>query len=318
VTVQLPLDVEEILERGAFCYMGTSTPRGPHVTPMVFAVSGGLLWVTTSRASVKARSWRSAPAVGGLVRGGDAAVTFTGRVRTYDLLDSGSWSRDVLEAPALTAAAARFTRKNARFFAGYAVDAQHVPLSWTPPGRVFASVELERAAVIGPQGVVETLGVWSRRLPSKERFRAARTGLRPLGGLPDEVEEAVGRSGDGALALGGREGVVVLPVRWAADGAAVYASASEVELGLAAPEGPQPPAALAIDRPSSWRARDMVGALLQGTGEIFVAERLAAGAASAHRIVLETGAEPAGSALVRLRLEQLVWWQGWSSGTVLE
>jgi hypothetical protein len=183
---------------------------------------------------------------------------------------------------------------------------------------VFASVELERAAVIGPQGIAETLGVWRPGLPSKERFRATRTGLHPLDGLPGDVEEAIGGAGEGALAVSGSEGVVVLPVRWAADGSAVYAAASEEELGLAAPAVPEPPAALAIDRPSSWRARDMVGAMLQGGAEIFVADRLATGGASAHRIVRETGAELVGSALVRMRPGQLVWWQGWSSGTVLE
>ncbi len=318
MTGQLPVDVEEILERGAFCHLGTSTPRGPHVTPMVFAVSGGLVWVTTSRASVKARAWRLAPEVGGLVRAADTTLCFTGRVRTYDLLDSGSWGRDVRQAPALTAAAARFTRKNARFFAGYAVDAQHVPLSWMPPGRVFASIELERAVVLGPEGIRETLGSWSPRLPSKSRFRAARTGFHPLDGLPDDVEQAIGISGEGALAVDGSGGVVVVSARWVADGAAIYAVAPEDELALAAPRDPEPAVALAIDRPSSWRAREMTGSMLQASGEIFVPDRLEVGATSALHIVREAGAEVTEPALVRLKTRQLVWWQGWTSGTVLE
>jgi hypothetical protein len=314
----LPVDVEEILELGAFCYLGTVTRHGPHVTPVVFALADGRVWVTTSRASVKARAWRSSPAVGGLVRSGDVAVSFTGHIRTFDLFDVESWARDLREAPALTAAATRFTKKNARFFAGYAVDAQHVPLSWTPPGRVFAAVEIERAAVIGRGEVLESFGVWSPGLVSLDRFRAVRTGLPTLDGLPAAVEEALGTGGEGALGVVGADGIVVLPVRWAADGAAVYGAMPEAELALAALREDRPAAALAIDRPSTWRARDMAGAMLQGTAEVYGVDGLASGGGSARNIIAEAGAEPGGTALVRMRPRQLVWWEGWSSGTVLE
>lgn len=314
----LPIDVEEILERGAFCYLGTDTRHGPHVTPVVFAVADGRVWVTTSRASVKARAWRSSPAVGGLVRAGDVAVVFTGHIRTFDLFDVDSWARDLKEAPVLTVAATRFTKKNARFFAGYAVDAQHVPLSWTPPGRVFASVELERAAVIGRGEVLESFGVWSPSVVSSERFRAVRTGLPPLDGLPVDVEEALGARGEGALAVDGSDGIVVLPVRWVADGAAVYAALTEPELALGGLTEDRPAAALAVDRASTWRARDMAGAMLQGTAEVFGVDRLSSGAGSARGIIAKAEAEAEGAALVRIRPDRLIWWEGWSSGTVLE
>ena len=79
--------VQEVLDRGQFCAVAAMTPRGPHCTPLVFASSGARLWLTTSRRSVKARAWRTDPAVSGLVRSDDLAVTFTGTVRTYDALD---------------------------------------------------------------------------------------------------------------------------------------------------------------------------------------------------------------------------------------
>src|SRR5207302_7521371 len=138
----LPDAAAAVLRDGVLCYLGSAHPSGPHVTPVVFAVHGSRLWVTTSRRSVKARTWRSDPRVGGVVRAGDRALAFTGRVVTFDLLDPGSWPRSVLRAPALSLAATAFSRKNARFFAGYAIDAYRVPLAWTPPGRLFASVEL--------------------------------------------------------------------------------------------------------------------------------------------------------------------------------
>jgi hypothetical protein len=79
--------VQQVLEEGRFCAVATSTPRGPHCTPLVFAYAGGRIWLTTSRGSVKTRAWKVDPAVAGLVRAGDLAVAFTGTVKTYDALD---------------------------------------------------------------------------------------------------------------------------------------------------------------------------------------------------------------------------------------
>lgn len=311
----LPRDVEAVLERGDLCYVATATRHGPHVTPMVFASSDGRVWVTTSRGSVKARSWRVDPAVGGLVRAGDVAVAFTGEVRTFDLLDVGAWVRDLVEAPALAVASTRFSRKNARFFAGYAVDARHVPLSWMPPGRVFTAMELERAALLGPAGVAESFGAWGRSLPSIERFRAARTGPDPLEGVPEEVRDVLGERGDGALALQTPDGVVVLPAVWIASGAGLYAALAREGLALAGLRDPRPLASLAIDRASWWRARNMTGMMVRGRAEVVDPGVVVSGGASAARIVADAGG-PEDAALVRLRPARLVWWQGWTSGTV--
>jgi hypothetical protein len=253
--------------------------------------------------------------VAGLVRAGDVSVVFTGNVKTFDLLEVDSWIRDLFEAPALAVASTRFTRKNARFFAGYAVDAGHVPLSWTPPGRVFTAIELERVAILGPSGVAERFGEWPRSLASVARFRATRTGTGPLDGLPDDVRSALGGHGEGALALEGPGGLVVLPAAWLEEGGGLYAALPREELELAGLGGATPRAALAMDRASWWRARNMTGAMVRGAGEVVLPEALVSGAASASRVARAAGVTHA-SAVVRMRAERLVWWQGWSSGTV--
>ena len=53
--------VQTVLDQGRFCAVATTTPRGPHCTPLVFASSGARVWLTTSRRSVKARSWKADP-----------------------------------------------------------------------------------------------------------------------------------------------------------------------------------------------------------------------------------------------------------------
>lgn len=316
---RLPGQALDVLERGAFCYAAADTPAGPHLTPIVFVVSRDRIWLTTSRSSVKARAWRREPRVAGLVPAGEGSVAFSGRSTAYDLLDPATWERGLLRSPALTAASVRFTRKNARFFAGYAVDAHQVPLSWTPPGRVFVEVELDQAVVLESGRPVETWGSWpgsSGPVPTRTRFRAVRSGPDPLEALPGDVRDALGDAGDAALAVEGEVGSSVLRARWVVDGAALYAALPEAALTLANVGGDTARVALAIDRASWWRARLMVGMMVRGTGEIVAPDRLVSGGRSAGEVLARAGAEPEGAALIRVRPARLVWWRGWSSGTV--
>jgi nitroimidazol reductase NimA-like FMN-containing flavoprotein (pyridoxamine 5'-phosphate oxidase superfamily) len=322
MTDVMPADLERVLERGSFCHVATSTRLGPHVTPMVYAFAGGRVWVTTARGSVKAGAWRRDDRVAGLVQDGATALSFTGRVRTFDALDPATWGRSMREGPTLAVAAARFTMKNARFFAGYAVDARHVPLAWTPPGRVFAELSIERAALIEDGAVVRSLGVWPETVASLERFRAVRTGEDPLGRLPADIAEALGRRGSGVLAVEDHEGVVVVPAPWAISGSELYAAPSASVLALADLREPVARAALGIERPSSWRAREMIGAMVRSTARVYAVDRLITGSRSAASVITETrgpsaSASRAETALVALSPERVVWWRGWSSGTVI-
>jgi hypothetical protein len=312
----LPPGIAEALAGGSFCHVGVMSPSGPHLTPTVFALSDGRLWITTSRGSVKARAWVSDPRVAGLVRDRERAVAITGRVTTYDLLDPSTWMRSLADAPTVAAASARFTRKNARFFAGYAVDAHHVPLAWTPPGRVFAAIGIERAVSVGG-GVRELSGSWGERSTTHERFRAARAGLDALASVPDEVRVPLGASGPAALAVEGADGVVVLPAGWVADGPMLIAALPGDVLALSGGKLPTVPVALGMDRPSSWRARQMIGAMVRGTGEVYALDRLVSGSRSAASWAQRAGIDPSGATIVRIRPRRVVWWRGWSSGTAV-
>jgi hypothetical protein len=212
-------------------------------------------------------------------------------------------------------AAGRFTRKNARFFAGYAVDAHQVPFAWTPPGRVFAELRIERSAILEDGRVVSAWGDWGDNALSLERFRASRTGEGPLERLPADVHDGLGADGTGVLALVTDQGPVVMPSVWVVDGAAAYAVLAVDVLSLTG-VGSVVPAALEMDRAASWRARAMVGAMIRGQGEVAVRARLSSGAGSFDRISRSAGVDPSECALVRIRQRSLVWWRGWTSGTV--
>ena len=311
----VPAPVRSILGAGAFCHVATLTPSGPHVTPMVFASTGGRVWVTTSRGSVKARAWKRDPRVAGLVRSEDRAAVFTGTVTTYDLLDAESWGRSVFQGPLLALAGVRFTQKNARFFAGYAVDAHHVPLAWTPPGRVFAEIRFARTAIIESGRVRSAWGDWGDVVDGVERFRAVRAGESALARVPEPIRDRLGTSGAGALALETRSGPLVLPVRWAIDGGGLYAAAPSETLALAEPDR-RPEVALQLDHASWWRARAMMGAMIRGIGEVAAVPGLASGAASASRIARLAGIEASDASILRVDARSVVWWRGWTSGTV--
>ena len=306
--------VQQVLEDGPFCAVAATTPRGPHCTPLVFAYSGGRIWLTTSRGSVKTRAWKADPTVAGLVRLGELAVSFTGTVKTYDALDRNTWGAAVAGATSIARATARFSKKNARFFAGYAFDAHQVPLAWTPPGRVFVGIDLERTALLDDDGVQEGRGRWRGETEGFAAFRRSSKGADPLAALPPDVAASLGRSGEGALTVTGARTPVVVPVRWAAEASSMYAALPAETLALA-DAGADAPVALTVDEASPWRARDMAGAMVQGSAAFYVLDELGSGAKTAR--ALAKGLHPGAGALVRITPERLVWWRGWTSGSAV-
>ena len=74
----------------------------------------------------------------------------------------------------------------------------------------------------------------------------------------------------------------------------------------------RPPGMTAVEA-AAWRARDMVGAMVQGTASIYVLDALGNGVKTARALAREI--DPDADALIRLAPTRLVWWRGWSSGS---
>lgn len=315
----LPRAARDVLDRGTLCYLGAPSPLGPHVTPVVFVLERGRLWGTTSRRSTKARRWRSLPLAGGLVRVDRRAVVFRGAVTLYDALRPTTWPGSVVRAPLLALASLRFSRKNARFFAGYARDVTRVPLAWSPPARVIFSVNLEDGALLEDGWLVERWGGWGQASSNRGSSHRAPTaggathgpGARELNeeALPEDLRDLLGPRGDGALGLAGRRGPVVLPAAWVRDDGAFSATLDRAVLALAEAETTSR-AALVVDRASRWRAAEMSGVLLRGPAEVRPedAERTLR-----PRSARERTPDPVA---VQLRPDTAVWWKGWASGSV--
>jgi hypothetical protein len=311
-----------ILADGEFCYVAARTRFGPHLTPVVYALDGGRLWLTTARGSVKARAWRADPHVAGMVRVGDRAVVFRGVVKTYDALDPFTWPSAAVSSPRLGKAATKFSMKNARFFFGYARDAYRVPLAWAPPGRVFTAIDLRRGQVLDlAEGTIEDgWGSWPRRFEPSASFAVSarrKEGVERL--VPERIVEVLGSSGDAALATqvdadgDGRGGAMltVLPASWEHVDRS-YAARVPMSFAELTGAGPKVRAALTIDRPALWRAAEMRGVLLRGDAETFAPGLTKRGAAALRLRAAE------GEVLLRLVPARAVWWEGWTSGTVGE
>jgi hypothetical protein len=306
-----------LLEEGTLCYAAAATTGGLHVTPLVFVLDGGRLWFTTGRGTVKARAWRADPHGAGMVRVGDRAVTFRGAVTLYDALDPSTWPASMLRGPALARASTRFTLKNARFFAGYARDARRVPLSWTPPGRIVASMDLEAGAVVdlAAGDVEDQWGPWGGRIRSRTAYRSTRGQGALDRAAPPEVRRAVGSSGPGALGLVSRRGPAVLPVRWVRGGGAYHAVLPRAVLALSG-AAPETRASLVLDRASAWRAARMRGILVRGPTQVFDPSRVRRGRGPLVAAAARAGDLPPQPVVLRIRPTSAVWWMGWSSGTV--
>ena len=311
---ELPTLVREVLSRGVLCYLAAPSSRGPHVTPVVFVLDGDRLWGTTGRGTTKAARWREGPVAGGLVRSGTHGVTFRGRVTQYDGLDPSTWADSLARLPQVARASARFTIKNARFFAGYTRDVAKVPLAWTPPARVLFSVDLHAVAILSGNSVGERWGSWGRSSPADRGYRRVAAALR-RSRLPDGVRDLVGNAGPGTLGLQGRHGPVVLPATWTRSADVFLAVLPRRTLSLAGPAEDHP-GSLVIDQASSWRASRMRGLLLRGDVAVFDPDRVGSGGRSLAEDLAAIGELPEDPAVVRLRPRTAVWWVGWSSGTV--
>ena len=243
MSVRLPAPARMIFERGASCYLAVRTARGPHLTPMVYVLDGGRLLVTAARDSVKARAWRRFPEVAGIVADGPDAVTFRGRAQAFDAFDPTSWPAAVLAGPKLLEAATRFTLKNARFFAGYAVDAGKVPLAWMPPGRVFASVRPTSGRMLTGAEHLAGWDSWAEGTRSHRTFEPLPRRRALDRRVPEEVRRALGVMGTGALALDGVEGLAVLPVAWRRVGSEgaydAILPARVLDIAFAGPDAPR-------------------------------------------------------------------------------
>jgi hypothetical protein len=158
-----------------------------------------------------------------------------------------------------------------------------------------------------------------RASESATSFRQTKVTGDAFAAVPDEVARAVGSQGDCALGLApsaAAEVAPILPARWSLDEHGLFVAARSELIDLVGGARRGGAVGVTVDHASSWRASDMAGVLVQGEAKAFVAEHLRSGARSAGERLRRMGAGLEDWTLMRVSPHRLVWWHGWSSGTV--
>ena len=96
-------------------------------------------------------------------------------------------------------------------------------------------------------------------------FRPGRAAHSPLDLVPGRSPKQIDHGGQAVLAVDGADGPVVLPVLFVEDQGVLYAAVEAHSLALAE-AGPDVAVGLTVDHRSRWRAADMAGVLVRGTG----------------------------------------------------
>lgn len=195
--LDLPDTVTSTLEEGRQAYIAVPSKNGPHVTPELYAWSGGSLWFAVASSTLKAKVLAKDPAAGVSVSIRDRTVVMRGEVDVYDPRQVAALAKDVRGLPEAARALASYTVRNAPDLLAFAGDTLSGKLGRrVPPMRLLLRFRPSHAALIEADALTGAWGDWSNP-------RVERAADLPVGGQPAVV---------------GLPGPVAVPARWFDDG----------------------------------------------------------------------------------------------------
>jgi hypothetical protein len=240
----LPDIVTSTLEEGRQAYIAVPSKHGPHVTPELYAWSGGNLWFAVASSTLKAKVLAKDPAAGVSVSIRDRSVVLRGRVDVLDPRQVGALAKEVRGLPEAARALARYTVRNAPDLLAFAGDTVAGKLGRRlPPMRLLLRFEPTHAALIEADAVVDAWGGWSSPAESDS------TDL-PAGGQPAVV---------------GLPGPVALPARWFDDDQLLRFAPGALELLDLEPSFPL---GVVVDEYTAPGPAAKQGTLLRGKGRL--------------------------------------------------
>ncbi len=286
--------VEEVAAKAPFAHVAVQTARGPHVTPVLYAVAADRLWFTVPRGTLKARVLTRRPRAGVLLRAGELSVVLGGVAGLLDPLRPLSWAARPREAALVPLAVQAFSARNSRELLGFALEGSRLPAESFPPNLLLAAFEPRRAAVIRGERLEWRRGRW--RYPPRRGAAAPRLGsareLPPLDGLPRAVAALPRRRGAAVVGWLAGGGPLALPASWDPGRVEAAIAGSLVALADIRRSGQ---GCIAFDAAEGHRPTGKRGLMLRGRGAI---ARRRAGAA------------------LSLRPERITYWLGFETGTV--
>lgn len=208
--MDLPREILSALAEGRQAHIALETPRGPHITPELYAWSDEALWMLAAATTLKLRVLRDGSRASMLVRLPGRQAVFEGPVDLFDPRRPLDLVKKAAILPKAVTAAARFALRNSHDAAAFFGDTLAGKLGPRLPAlRVFFAMRPERAALIEGGATVRTWR-WGREvrdLPAEVRM--------PTGGKPAAVAFP---------------GPLALPARWFEEEQRVYISSAALAL----------------------------------------------------------------------------------------
>ena len=151
-----------ILSEARQVHVAVSSTNGPHVTPELFAWSGGRLWFASSVDTLKAAVLRRDSAIGAVVSIPGRSVVVAGEAEAFDPTAPVDLVGRACGLPSAARALASFTVRNAPDLLAFASDTLTGRLGWRVPSpRILFAIEPQHVVVLENDAVVDAAGDWA-------------------------------------------------------------------------------------------------------------------------------------------------------------
>ena len=236
--------VQSALGEARQAFVAVATRTGPHVTPELYALADGRLWMASAAGTLKVRVLGRHPAASAVITAGGRTVVVSGEVEAFDAHNPSDVARAMRQGPSVVRALASFGLRNAADLAGFLGDTVRGKTG-VPSRRTLLALEPRRVALVDGGRLAGAWGDWPG---------------------PRVVDPAGTWTGEGVDAVVGWEtaaGPVALPARWDADG-----SVASIPPGLAELAGltHEAPACVVSDEYGRPGPAAKSGVLLRGQG----------------------------------------------------
>ena len=276
-----------------FAHVAVRTPSGPHVTPVLFALTADRIWLAVPRATLKARMLAAEPRVGLVLGAGDEALAITGEAAVLDPQRPAGLPARWTELARAPLALPAYALRNAIELAGFAADLR-APGASSPHNLVLVAVRPDRVTLAVRPAPVKRSG---RSAPGR---RAPIPAAAAPPGVPARLWALAAKAGPTVLGWETADGPLALPATWdPSRGAALLAPEAVAAAGLAKPGGTRSaPACVCFDLTDGPRPSAKAGLLLRGRGR----GRARAGAGGASTVALD--------------VDRATYWSGFQTATV--
>lgn len=234
--------IRSILGEGRQAFVAVAAKRGPHVTPELYAVADGRIWLASAASTLKVKVLDRRPTASVVVRVGNRAAVIAGEVEAFDPFDASGLVRATRRAPSVVRALAHFGLRNASDLAGFAVDAVRGQAGRPPGRRVLIALEPARVALVEGGNVAGAWGDWP-------------------GAVDADAPAWDGNGSDAVVGWASDAGPLALPANWDPEGETASVPPA---LATLAGLGTKAPACVVVDEYGGPGPAAKQGVLLRG------------------------------------------------------